>query len=136
MNLPKYIRIIHGLLSIIPVLFGLVTIKVGIGVVAGSDPGYNVFRPLLIYNTVMGFAYVITGILIWRNFIRGKYAAGIIFLLNLLVLGAIGYIYISGNNVAFESIRAMIFRTTIWYLLFIGLMWLNYKNKQLSNKNA
>ena len=123
-------------MSIIPVLFGLVTIMVGVGVVAGSDPGYNVFRPLLIYNTAMGFAYFATGILIWRNFNCGKYAAGIILLLNILVLGAIGYIYVSGNDVAFESIRAMTFRTTIWLVLFIGLMWLSHKNKQLTNKNS
>lgn len=129
LNRSKYLKIIQGLLSIIPVLFGITTIIVGISVVAGSDPGYKVFRPLLIYNTVMGFAYVVAGIFAWRNFNKGKYAAGVILIMNILVLGTISYLYFSGYDVAIESVRAMILRTVIWFFIFIGLNWLNHKNK-------
>ena len=130
MNRPKYLRISQVILSLISVIFGIITIVVGSGVVAGSDPGYKVFQPLLIYNTVMGFAYIATGILAWRNLNIGKYAAAVVLTLNIIVLGAISYIYISGNDVAIESIRAMIFRTVIWFFLFIGLFWLSRKNTQ------
>jgi hypothetical protein len=47
-------RLIPRVLSLVAVLFGLVTIIAGTRVLAGSDPGYNVFFPLLIYNVAMG----------------------------------------------------------------------------------
>jgi hypothetical protein len=136
LNLSKFEKIIQGILSLIPVLFGLITIMVGLGVLAGSDPGYKVFQQLLIYNTVMGIVYVIAGILAWRNLNRGKYASAVIFILNILMLGTISYMYVVGNDIAIESVRAMIFRTSIWFFLFVGFMWLSYKNKQLSDKNT
>ena len=55
---------------------------------------------LLIYNTAMGIAYVAAGVIAWRNLDRGKYAAATIFVLNLLVLGATGYLYAAGSAVA------------------------------------
>jgi hypothetical protein len=135
LKLSKFENIIQGILSLIPVLFGITTIIVGIGVVAGSEPGYKVFRPLLIYNTFMGLVYVIAGILAWRNINRGKYASAGIFILNLLVLGTISYIYVLGNDIAIESVRAMIFRTSIWFSLFVSYMWLSYRNKHFLDQN-
>ncbi len=94
----------------------------------GSDPGYTVFRPLLIYNTAMGIAYVAAGTIAWRSLDRGKYTAAAIFALNLAVLGAIGYLYTAGSVVAVESLRAMAFRTGVWLLLFLGLAWMSPRN--------
>ena len=102
-------------------LFGFATIIAGTRVLAGSDPGYVVFRPLLIYNTTMGIFYVAAGFIVWRNINRGKYAAATIFILNFFVLGAIGYLYTVGSLVALDSLRAMIFRTVVWLVLFLGL---------------
>jgi len=56
---------------------------------------------------------------------RGKLAAGAFFVLNLLVLGIIGYLYAAGSAVAIDSIRAMTFRTGVWLVLFLGLAWLD-----------
>ena len=109
-------------------LFGLATIIAGSRVLTGSDPGYIVFRPLLIYNTAMGIAYVAAGIIAWRSFDRGKYAAATIFVLNFLVLGAIGYLYATGSAVAIDSIRTMILRTVVWLMLFLGLAWMSHRN--------
>jgi hypothetical protein len=105
-------------------LFGLVTIVAGVRVLLGSQPGYIVFWPLLIYNTVMGLVYVAGGIIAWRNIERGKHAAAVIFVLNLLVLGIIGYLYVTGSSVAIESLRAMTLRTIVWLALFLGFAWL------------
>ncbi|MEO7359574.1 MAG: hypothetical protein ABI120_04550 [Gemmatimonadaceae bacterium] len=63
----------------VAVLFGLATVVAGSRVLRGSDPGYVVFRPLLIYNSVMGIAYIAAGIMIARNLQHGKNAAGVIF---------------------------------------------------------
>ncbi len=114
-------------------LFGLVTIIAGTRVLAGSDPGYVVFRPLLIYNTTMGIIYMAAGFIVWRNINRGKYAAAAIFILNFLVLGVICYLYTVGNVVAIDSLRAMIFRTVVWLVLFLGLAWLDRRDPQGSD---
>jgi hypothetical protein len=136
LNRPRYVRIIQRALSLVAALFGLVTIFGGARVLAGSDPGYTVFRPLLIYNTAMGIAYVAAGIIVWRSLDRGKYIAATIFVLNLLVLGAIGYLYTAGSAVAVESLRAMAFRTVVWLLLFLGLAWMSHRTYRHDSKRG
>ena len=113
------------ILGFVAVAFGLATIVAGGRVLGGADPGYVVFRPLLLFNTAMGGVYVAAGIVALRSLARGKRAAAGIFLLNLLVLGIIGYLYVAGSAVAIDSIRAMTFRTGVWLVLFLGLTWLD-----------
>ncbi len=134
LNRPRYVRIIQRVLSLAAGLFGLVTIFAGARVLAGSDPGYTVFRPLLIYNTAMGIAYVAAGIIAWHSLDRGKYTAATIFVLNLLVLGAIGYLYTVGSAVAGESLRAMTFRTVVWLQLFLGFALMSHRNYRPDSK--
>ncbi len=135
MNRSQYLRIIQGILAVVPALFGLVTIIAGTRVLTGSDPGYIVFRPLLIYNTAMGIAYVAAGIIAWRSLDRGKCAAATIFILNFLVLGAICYLYAAGSAIAIDSLRAMILRTVVWLALFIGLAWMSRRNRLAAFKH-
>lgn len=112
--------------SVVAALFGIATIMAGGRVLTGwSEPGYVVFRPLLIYNTAMGVAYLVAGIAIWRSLHWGKCAAAAIFVFNLLVLGAIVLLYTAGSTVAIESLRAMTFRTAVWLGLFLGLAWIS-----------
>ena len=112
------------LVAAIAGLFGVATLYAGGRVLLGSDPGYVVFRPLLIYNTIMGVAYLAAGITIWRSLIQGKYAAGAIFLLNIVVLLGIILVYRSGAAVAVDSLCAMTFRTVVWLVLFLVASWL------------
>lgn len=105
-------------------LFGVATLFAGGRVLLGSDPGYVVFRPLLIYNTSMGVAYLAAGITVWRSVNAGRRAAGAVFLLNLLVLVGILVVYRSGGAVAVDSLRAMTFRTVVWLALFVVVSWL------------
>ena len=122
-------KITQSVLALVATLFGLATIFAGTRVLLGSDPGYIVFRPLLIYNTAMGIVYVAAGILIWRNFKQGMYVAAAIFFLNLVVLAAIYFLYTEGSSIAVDSLRAMSLRTAVWLVLFAGLWWLNRSNK-------
>ena len=124
MTTPRTVRIVRILAAGIAVLFGVATLFAGSRVLLGSDPGYEVFRPLLVYNTAMGVAYLAAGIAIWRSVNAGRYAAGVIFLLNLLVLVGIVVIYGSGGGVAVDSLRAMTLRTVVWLVLFIAASWL------------
>jgi hypothetical protein len=116
-------------LAVVAALFGIATIIAGSRVLTGSDPGYIVFRPLLIYNTAMGIAYVAAGVIAWRNIDRGEYAAATIFVFNLLVLGLISYVYAAGDAVAIESVHAMMFRTVAWLVLFLGMVWMSRRNR-------
>ena len=111
-------------LAFVAVLFGLVTIIAGTRVLLGSDPGYIPFRPLLMYNTAMGIAYVSAGVIAWRYLSKGLYAAAVIFALNLAVLITIYFLYTKGHSIAVESLRAMSLRTVVWLALFAGFRWL------------
>jgi hypothetical protein len=119
----RSIRILRLVLVLVALFFGLATLVAGTRVLAGSDPGYVVFEPLLVYNVAMGLAYVAAGVLAWRNLGWGMRAAFAIFVLNLAVLAAIGWLYSSGGAVAVESVRAMILRTAVWLVLFLGFAW-------------
>lgn len=121
---PHGVRIVQILVAAIAVLFGVATLFAGSRVLLGSDPGYEVFRPLLIYNTAMGVAYLAAGITVWRSINAGRYAAGAIFLLNLLVLAGMLVVYRSGGTVAVDSLGAMTLRTVVWLVLFMAVSWL------------
>ena len=124
MNGSRSVRVMQLLAAAIAGLFGVATLFAGGRVLLGSDPGYVVFRPLLIYNTIMGVAYLAAGITIWRSLILGKYAAGAIVLLNTLVLLGIILVYRNGGAVAVDSLGAMTFRTVVWLALFLVAFWL------------
>ena len=124
-------KITQSVLALVATLFGLVTIIAGTRVLLGSDPGYIVFRPLLIFNTVMGVVYVLAGVIAWRNLKQGMYMAAAIFVLNLVVLAAIYFLYTEGSSIAVDSLRAMSLRTTVWLALFAGLGWLSRRRKMV-----
>ena len=116
--------ILQRIMATVAVVFGIVTIIAGSRVLTGTDPGYTVFQPLLVYNTLMGVVYIVGGLMIWRNIRRGKYVAASIFTLNLIVLGGIAYLYFVSGGVAVDSLRAMTLRTVVWLVLLLGSMWL------------
>lgn len=132
----KKMKTIQSILVLIAVLFGLVTVFAGGRVLLGSDPGYVVYQPLLIYNAAMGIAYLSAGVIAFRNLKQGMYAAAVIFFLNLAVLLTIYYLYTEGGSVAVDSLRAMTLRTVVWLVLFTGFGWLNYRNKNHASKKS
>ncbi|MBK6867392.1 MAG: hypothetical protein IPG98_05480 [Burkholderiales bacterium] len=120
-------RFIQRALALIAIAFGVLTLFAGTRVLSGVDPGYVVFTPLLVYNVAMGFIYIVAGVLAWRRLAAGRLLAGIIFVLNAVVLAAIVYLYQSGAAVASQSVGAMSLRTVVWLLLFVGLAWLGHR---------
>jgi len=125
-------RIAQTVAALVAVLFGLLTVFAGGRVLLGSDPGYTVFLPLLIFNTTMGAVYIVTGVLIWRSVKQGMNGAAAIFFLNLVVLAIIVYLYKEGSSIAVDSLRAMSFRTIVWFILFVVSLWLH----RTSRKNS
>lgn len=114
-------HIVKTLAAVVAVGFGLATIVAGSRVLMGSDPGYMVFRPLLVFNTVMGFVYIFAGVAIWRDVPLGRRSAGVIFVLNFVVLLWITWLYMNSGTVAGASLRAMTLRTVVWLIVFSTL---------------
>ena len=110
-------RLVAGLAG----LFGLMTVAAGTRVLGGADPGYVVFRPLLIFNTIMGAVYLLAAIAIWRNAVRGGIWARSIALVNLAVLLTISVLHLGGAPVAIQSLAAMTARTLVWGLAVLAL---------------
>lgn len=106
---------------LVAVLFGFVTIVAGSGVLIGINPGYKVFTPLLVFNTVMGFLYVLAGLLALKNILLASRIALLIVTLNVCVLAVIVYLFSAGHSVALQSVGAMGFRSLLWLALFIAL---------------
>ena len=107
--------------AVAAIIFGLVTLWAGGTVLSGRNPGYVVYRPLLVFNTVMGAVYVAAGVLVWRRVTGGRNAAAIILALNVLVLAGVIYLYRTGGAVAVDSVRAMSFRSAVWLILLVAL---------------
>jgi len=118
---------VRRVLAITAIVFGIATVFAGTRVLLGSNPGYTVFGPLLVYNTAMGLVYVIAGFMGLRGSRQGMHAAGLVFGLNLLVLGFSAYLYMTGQAIALESVRAMTFRTVVWLILLAGFAWVRKK---------
>lgn len=117
--------LIQTVTAIIATAYGMITIWVGGMTLLGfSDPGYVIFIPLLIYNSVMGFFYTTTGVLIWRQHPNALQMSQIIFGLNALVLVLISLLYWINFDVAFDSVKAMSLRTVVWLIIWWSLSWL------------
>ena len=128
----KTSRRLQILTAIVAIVFGLFTVFAGSRVLLEiSDPGYALFLPLLIFNTVMGFIYITAGILIWRNIHKGVVESKMIFLLNLAVFCIILLLFFTGEKVAVESVMAMGFRTVVWGIIF----WSVKKLKRYSSNH-
>ncbi len=131
----RHLMMLQRSLAIVAAIFGVVTVFAGGRVLAGADPGFVVFRPLLLFNTAMGVVYVLAALQTWRDHRRGRAWARAITLLNLLVLFAITAAYAVGSGVAAQSLAAMSFRTLAWGALFLALSWIG-RQTVLSDSNA
>ncbi len=113
--------------AVVAILFGILTVFAGTRVLLGANPGYEVFQPLLAFNTSMGFIYIVAGIFVWKNLSKGKTIAAVIFVLNFIVLMVIAYLYVFSNSIAIESLGAMSFRSLLWLILLALLTWASKK---------
>lgn len=109
-------------IAVVATLFGVLTVVAGSRVLLGADPGYVVYRPLLQFNTVMGFVYAGVGLLVWQGHKAALFGAAAITGLNLLVLLLVAYGFATGAAVAATSLGAMSFRTVVWSVLLFFLV--------------
>ena len=120
---PSRSRNVARLAASVAVLFGIATVVAGGRVLLGADPGYVVYKPLLLFNTAMGVAYLLVGVLAWRRTRQGMRGAAAIVVLNAAALVGIVLLSARGEAVAATSLQAMTFRTAVWVVIFLLLLW-------------
>lgn len=111
------------IVATVAILFGLASLAAGGSVLAGRDPGYLVYVPLLVFNTIMGLFYIGAGVLAWRGAPAARAVAAGIVGVNALVLAYVVFLYRSGGGAAIDSVRAMVLRTVVWVVLLLLLLW-------------
>ena len=105
-------------ISLLAVVFGLMTLKEGGAVLFGSGEARtaagNYVPFVLWFNFVAGFAYVVAGVGIW---LQRRWAAGLALVIaaaTALVFAAFGVHVLAGGDYELRTVVAMSLRTLVW----------------------
>lgn len=110
-------KIIKKIAAILALFIGSMSVFAGLKVLLGIDSkDYNVLTWLVTYNVILGFISIFTAYFIWKGKEQSKHL-----ILSILALHFIVFLYLKlfSDTVASESIKAMIFRTSIWLLIAV-----------------
>lgn len=110
----------YQIASLLAILVGIMSIVAGGKTMQGWNPGYNVLSWLPVYNFVMGFLALIPALLLWINHRFGLAASLATFGIHALVLLILLAVF--HDQVATQSIAAMIFRLVVW-IVVLGLIF-------------
>lgn len=114
--------------AVLGIIMGFLSIMAGSKVLLGiSSPDYVVLHWLVIYNVSLGIVSVFAGAGLWRHRPWAISLAGLIAASHGFVLALLIVFFMSGNNVAHQSILAMLFRTTVWVGIFFVVRILKRK---------
>lgn len=113
---------VRRLSALVAALFGVATLVAGGRILFGlGEAGYEVVRPVLLFNTAMGALYLAAAVLIVRDLGSARVLAAGIALVNLAVLLAIVARQAAGGTVADETLAAMTLRTVVWIAIAAAL---------------
>ncbi|MDP3311775.1 hypothetical protein [Lutibacter sp.] len=110
-------KYLYKIASILAFFIGMMSIIAGSKVLLGIDKkNYTVLNWLVIYNVGFGFISIVTAYLI-----GSKHQFAKKFILFILASHSIllSYLYFFNENVASESMNAMLFRISIWIIIFL-----------------
>jgi len=125
-------NIFQKIAAILAIFIGVMSVIAGSKVLLGIDTKeYNILTWLVSYNVAMGIVSIFTAILIWQNKVIFKTVASSILVIHFMVFIFLKFI---STQAASESIKAMIFRTSIWLIIvflsiLIPAILVNKKNK-------
>ena len=114
-----------SIVSIVAILFGLMTIKEGGTVLfteAGKQGAGNYVPFVLWFNFIAGFAYVVAGIALYT---LKKFARPLVFVIaasTSIVFILFGVHILSGGAYEMRTVAAMTIRSTLWILIAITLL--------------
>lgn len=127
----KLFKIIAALVAII---FSFLTAVEGSKVLLRiTVQDYKVFKPLLVYNVIMGIVGLFVGVAIWVNYRKAIASIKIVLIMHSAVLIIVIALYFLSNAVAIHSVQAMIVRIAVWLVIFI-LVW-KLNQSKVHNKN-
>ena len=110
----------------VALILGLMTIISGTRVLTGQIvPAYTVLPWLVYYNVFMGVISLIAGLLIWKEHGFAYRLSSLVASAHILVLTLLLIIF--NTVVAPNSIKAMIFRSVIWIIIFIVVQRIGFK---------
>ncbi len=112
------------LVSVVAVVFGLLTIKSGGAVIfidgADRQAAGNYVPFVLWFNFLAGFVYIIAGVSLWLQKPWAVKLSVHILVATLIVYGTLGLYILSGGLYEMRTIIAMALRSTVWF--FIALL--------------
>ncbi len=122
-------KILKKIAAILALFIGVMSVFAGSKVLLGMDSkDYNVLTWLVSYNVIFGLISIITSYFIWKNSSKGNYLILFILIMHFMVFM---YLKFFSDTVAIESIKAMIFRTSIWLLItLLSIIIPKYFNRQ------
>ncbi len=122
-------KIFKKIAAFLALFIGLMSVFAGSKVLLGIDTkDYTILTWLISYNVIFGIISIFTAYLIWRDNEKSKSL-----ILFILAMHFIVFVYLKffSETVALESIKAMIFRTSIWILIAIfSIIIPKYFNKK------
>ena len=122
-------KIFKKIAAFLALFIGLMSVFAGSKVLLGIDTkDYTILTWLVSYNVIFGIISIFTAYLIWRDNEKSKSL-----ILFILAMHFIVFIYLKflSNTVASESVKAMIFRTSIWiFIVILSIIIPKYFNKQ------
>lgn len=111
------------LITIIAIMFGLLTIKSGGSVLFIDGPDRqaagNYVPFVLWFNFLAGFVYIITGAGLWMKQQWAVWLSVFIALATLVVFALFGIVVINGELYEVRTVAAMSLRTVVWTLIAI-----------------
>lgn len=103
--------------ALLAFFIGLMSVIVGLRVLLEIDTkDYNVLVWLVTYNVIFGAISIVVSYFIWKN--KAKSKSLVLFILATHIAVFL-YLKFVSFTAASESINAMIFRTSIWFLIII-----------------
>ncbi len=122
MSAKKMKNTIRKIAAGLAMLIGLMSAITGSRALLGLfDPGYQTFPILILYNILMGLVSILAAWLIWKNHKQAFTLSAMITSGHILVL--ISLITVFRDIIAIQSIHAMIFRSVLWILILLMLIW-------------
>jgi len=122
-------KILKKIAATFALFIGLMSVFAGSKVLLGVDiKDYNILTWLVIYNVIFGFISIVAAYLIWKAKKLSKSLTLFILVMHFMVFL---YLKFFSDTVAIDSIKAMIFRTSIWLLIaLLSIIIPNYLNRQ------
>jgi uncharacterized membrane protein len=122
-------KILKKIAAILALFIGLMSVFAGSKVLLCIDTkDYTILTWLVSYNVIFGVISIFAAYLIWKTKENSKNLTLFILVMHFLVFIVLKFF---SDTVASESVKAMLFRTSIWVLIFIlSILIPNYFNKQ------